>query len=363
MEANQEYTELGIQQRISTLYKRAQAIEPSAEPRFNPGQQMLYVRMNGMTEGRIDCPEIPFVHERELSSPVTPGDLINVGQRLDEFLAQVAAEIFIASQITRDQALAVLALEYKIHLMPKPEYIEPLFARLIEIFRNDFNLRTKIACFKVWMADRAFEPVGNKDRDEIVPTFVIYPSLKRSAAQRVLDGICKAIPEEEIEEIGLGVAARFSRLVNKLVSYAQSGGDLKKDLEAMGIIDRVASLTGRHIIGSPPLQDPGLGEPTVTALDEGAVDDLATFVDPAFAATEVPFVALAAKLRAAINDRSKMQRTRIFRELGGSEGVWRIIENALAYNDKDLATLGFMLILEFYPNNPRALELENKLKK
>ena len=148
----------------------------------------------------------------------------------------------------------LLALEYKIHLMPKSEYTPFVFGKILEMLRDDLEFRAIISNFKVANDDK-------KERAQTMPVIVIYPAYGKEAAQLALDKIYKVL--SAYADLGTGAVPRYNRKITDLIFYAQSGGDYKNDyLEASvkdgadwkeeGIFER--SLV--HFIGDYHLRDP-----------------------------------------------------------------------------------------------------------
>lgn len=123
----------------------------------------------------------------------------------------------------------VLASEYKIHLMPKPEYILPVVAEfLIGCHRNPV-LYQHIQSFKIVAHPAAVQSiVPGTSKNTILPHMVIYLNLGKESANFVLKTLYEMYSEFDIKEIGLGIPPRYSLACNGLISYAQGGGDIKK---------------------------------------------------------------------------------------------------------------------------------------
>ncbi len=126
----------------------------------------------------------------------------------------------------REKARDVLSLEYKIHLMPKSEYVSGVTRRLCEHLRDDEELNEATAGFKVKLDS------NTQHGDQVLPMMVIYPMLGKENAQLVLNRVYHAFPEHE--RMGMNITPRDNRRINNLVYWAQSGGDLKKNIEDSG---------------------------------------------------------------------------------------------------------------------------------
>lgn len=120
-------------------------------------------------------------------------------------------------------AQEILASEYKIHLMPKPEYIYDMVDKLMAMLKEDPELRKSISAFKV-----VIEP-GHVDKNGApFPSIVIYPHLGAENANRVMKKIQAAFSKYS-EELGTGVTPRYNQKVDNLIYYSQGGGDLKNE--------------------------------------------------------------------------------------------------------------------------------------
>ena len=153
----------------------------------------------------------------------------------------------------RANARKVLALEYKIHLMPHPEYVQGVTRTLCEHLRDDKELDKATAGFKVKLN------VETQHDDQILPMIVIYPMLGKENAQLVLDRVYNAFPNHE--RMGMNLTPRDNRRINNLVYWAQSGGDLKKKYRKFRPRNTQFSITGSHFLGKEhELKDPSKRE-------------------------------------------------------------------------------------------------------
>lgn len=118
------------------------------------------------------------------------------------------------------RAIEAFSQEYKIHLMVKPEYTPFVIERLFEALRSDPDFAKVVAQVKV-----INDPY--KERDETMPSIVLYTQLGRANAQRALDKVSAYLGR--YAGVGLGQTPRFNRKVNDLIYYAQGGGDWKND--------------------------------------------------------------------------------------------------------------------------------------
>jgi len=151
----------------------------------------------------------------------------------------------------REEARANLAKEYKIHLMPQPEYTFAVTRRICEHLRDDSTLNDAVAGFKVKL-----NPDTIQHGDQVLPVVVIYSMLGRDNAQVVLDRIYHAFPEHR--RIGRNVTPRDNRRINNLIYWAQSGGDLKHKYRGFKKRNTQFSDTGSHFRGEENrLRHPG----------------------------------------------------------------------------------------------------------
>ena len=149
----------------------------------------------------------------------------------------------------RAKARDVLALEYKIHLMPKPEYVQGVTRRLCEHLRDDEEFNEATAGFKVKLDTEVH--FG----DQVLPMIVVYPILGKDNAQLVLDRTYHAFPEHQ--RMGMDITPRDNRRINNLIYWAQSGGDLKRKYRGFRNKDTQFSITGSHFKGKEhELEDP-----------------------------------------------------------------------------------------------------------
>lgn len=129
------------------------------------------------------------------------------------------------SESERVIALLVLASEYKIHLMPKPEYILSVVQLIVRACKKNPILLSLIHTIKINGKPLSF---GTKiDADKVLPHIVIYLKLGKRSAERALKLIYEVFSDVDTQKIGMGIPARYSQPINALISYAQSGGDTK----------------------------------------------------------------------------------------------------------------------------------------
>lgn len=163
---------------------------------------------------------------REIEAPHTPYhkenfDLLKVQKRLKR-------DWMFGNTTEKKIAEDILGSEYKIHLMPKPEYVLDCLDKLLETINKNPELKNLIETFKVCTTLNEDKPNLNK-KGQIMPTIVIYPKLGKTAAEKLLQTINKIFSEYDVEEIGSGHTPRFNSKKNNLVYYCQGGGDLKNE--------------------------------------------------------------------------------------------------------------------------------------
>ena len=141
--------------------------------------------------------------------------------------------------------MEVLVQRYKIHLMPKQEYIPFILGKLIDAIESDPDLKEAINSFKV--IDRTEEE--RKARPEVFPVIVVYARLGKQNAQTALSKIYQALAQ--YSGLGMDECPRFNQRVNELIYYAQSDGDIKKNYKR----------TLRLALGEEAERDGGLFEP------------------------------------------------------------------------------------------------------
>lgn len=151
--------------------------------------------------------------------------------------------IFGDDSVRRAEARENLAQEYKIHLMPKSEYVQGVTRTLCEHLRDDPELNDAVAGFKVKL-----NPSTINHNDQNLPVVVIYSMLGKENAQLVLDRVYNAFPHHR--RMGLNIRPRDNRRINNLVYWAQSGGDLKHKYRGFRRRNTQFSNTGSHFLGS-----------------------------------------------------------------------------------------------------------------
>lgn len=137
------------------------------------------------------------------------------------------------------KAKNIMATEYKIHLMPKPEFTLSVIEKLLAAIKDDAELRQCVSGFKVINDEE-------KQRDEVMPTIVLYAQLGKENAQKALNKIYGLF--HQYAHIGKDETPRYNKKIDELIYYANGGGDLKKrystglkrlkkDIESQDIFD------------------------------------------------------------------------------------------------------------------------------
>lgn len=134
----------------------------------------------------------------------------------------------ISDEKEKSEALSVLSLEYKIHIMLQPKYVLSFVFIFLQGCKKDRELLSWINCFKI--RENPFQTTKaalERQSNKVMPQVVIYIALGKTIAERMVRKICEMFSEFDTSEIGLGFPARYSVLVNSFISYAQGGGDVK----------------------------------------------------------------------------------------------------------------------------------------
>lgn len=161
---------------------------------------------------------LPALNERLVNNGGTVEDFRVAAEKLSQPMYFIRPEAF--SPGIAERAAEALAQEYKIHLMPKSEYTPFVVEQLLKAMKTDPELRSSISQIKVINDDK-------KERDEVMPSIVIYTQLGKEQAQRALDRVYAHL--EPYANLGDNRTPRYNQKVNDLIYYAQSGGDWKND--------------------------------------------------------------------------------------------------------------------------------------
>lgn len=155
-------------------------------------------------------------------------DAQNKGVSLNEYINKHLSEKdkITMKEIRNNQKRAkqILQMEYKIHLMPKKEYMLPIIEKILSACQKDPELRELISDFK--FLEKIKDPHGLA-RDSIYANIVLYPKLGKANFELLMKKLLDIFANFELKEIGMDVVPRFSKAQNALITYAQGGGDLK----------------------------------------------------------------------------------------------------------------------------------------
>lgn len=140
-----------------------------------------------MLDDARKTPQQPSIVQAPGSQPMVK-QLEQEEKNLDEALTTKTAQLA--------QSLSTAAGLYKIHLMPKPEYIQRVVERLTKEITTNPSFEPLVDSMKVTVSDVDTDPAKFKELDEhmllddtgnILPIIVIYPTLGK--AQAVLEHI------------------------------------------------------------------------------------------------------------------------------------------------------------------------------
>lgn len=155
-----------------------------------------------------------------------------------------------------EEAKDTLSLEYKIHLMPKPEYSLFILDKLLDVISKDRSLQETVSTIKILNDE-------HKKRRQIMPTIVVYTQLGKDNAQRALDKLFVSL-HEYAEVVGSDDFPRYNQKVDPLIYYANGGGDFKNSFLEMlkitkkGIGDQnIFDEDMIHFAGDTKLEVPG----------------------------------------------------------------------------------------------------------
>lgn len=123
----------------------------------------------------------------------------------------------------------LLSQEFKIHIQPKRQFVPLVAYKLSNLLQNE-EVRKLVGEFKV-----KIDPGGVDSQGQEFPQIVIYPTMGRENARRLLEILRQSLKEEE--RYGTGKPPRYNIGVNNLLFLAQSGGDLKTSLAGVGLLD------------------------------------------------------------------------------------------------------------------------------
>lgn len=170
----------------------------------------------------IDFPANPYFHKKNFDGLLSH-------YTKNKFPDEKAKEEFI--QIASD--------EFKIHLMPKSEYMLISVKLIFEFLSEHPEILKFIHDIKIT------DTYGMVDREQRpMPQIVIYPMLGRESLFGVLTMIKTLFPNEISSQIGSGVVARFSRQFNPFLCCSNGGADFKYSLTEQ---DKINYLTESQV--------------------------------------------------------------------------------------------------------------------
>lgn len=162
---------------------------------------------------------------RMISAAGTPYDK----KRFDDYQHILGRDLVRGDPVQRKVARKILSSEYKIHLMPKPEYMLPIAELMMQSAKDDPEFGDLIFYFKIYKsADKSRGP------GETMPNIVIYPRLGKKNATELLIKLHKLFSRFDIDEIAEPghLIPRRNVQINNLLYYSQGGSDVKKEIIA-----------------------------------------------------------------------------------------------------------------------------------
>jgi len=217
MEKDLTYSSGDDGDRASQLIKIAMAIDKRIKPAARP-PSIIFNREDA-PQRIINLPGSEF-HDKGLESKTSKGKVYYLLQK--NLLGNDPAK--------KEIALSILKQEFKIHLMPKAEYVPAVSSKIFEIMAEETS-KEYLSGIKIKLdPDPKRFDGGASSHEENLGIFVLYPLLGRRTAERMLQRLIDAFSEEDHAEIGLGITPRFNLCVSNLIYYAQGAGDLKETL-------------------------------------------------------------------------------------------------------------------------------------
>lgn len=123
----------------------------------------------------------------------------------------------------RQNSIDFLGEEYKIHLQPKPEYQVAVIQELINLIRDNDEVRSCITAWKTLISYSSIKEIN-------VAAVVIYPVWGEKCTRTVLNNIIEHFSKFNAAEIGLNITPRFNYKYNELIYWANGSGDHKLSL-------------------------------------------------------------------------------------------------------------------------------------
>lgn len=166
-------------------------------------------------------------------------------------------EDFIQKLENNPEILELSSKEYKIHLMPKEEYSKEVLERILDLLRNNIDLKRKLEQYKVALKDpETLEFPSDRSRSAgEFPRIVLYVEGKKNA-QELLDAINNLFTPAEAEIFGCNKTPRLNEKVNSLLYYAQGSGDVKERAMKLSVADHFLEPDGIHYQGDTHLKIP-----------------------------------------------------------------------------------------------------------
>ena len=98
-----------------------------------------------------------------------------------------------------------------------------------------FNTSKDLTNFKV---NIIYDRSMYEDSSMNIPIIVIYPNIGRDAFENLLIDIQNSLKGIDFKEVGMDIMPRYNTKVNELIYYAQGSGDMKRDMQNHGVIDK-----------------------------------------------------------------------------------------------------------------------------
>ena len=117
-------------------------------------------------------------------------------------------------ELEEDQEINTLALEYRIQVMPKAEFVPPLTEVLCDSIREDATLQEALVGIKIKINPNP------KEHERVHPVIELIPRFGRPYGQTVLTKIHDILREYDSKEIGLGITAGDGRAIDEVVGYS-----------------------------------------------------------------------------------------------------------------------------------------------
>lgn len=139
----------------------------------------------------------------------------------DKFEIKRKVTTELREKIIRD-SIDYLGEEFKVHLMPKPEYQIPILRELVKLLAKDKVFNSHVDTWK------AIIPYDRIVGEINLPSIVIYPVWGIKSTKIVISKIIEHFSMFDADEIGLDLTPRFNHRHNSLIYWANGSGDHKK---------------------------------------------------------------------------------------------------------------------------------------